>query len=55
MHALGWSIDMAVDYMMEHSASSKENIIGEVNRYIDLIHIQWVIGENCLEANFMIH
>ena len=35
MHALGWSIDMAVDYMMEHSAASRDNIVGEVNRYDD--------------------
>lgn len=34
MHALGWTIDMAVDYMMEHSAASRDNIVGEVNRYV---------------------
>jgi len=34
MHALGWSIEQAVQYMMDHSAASKENIVGEVNRYV---------------------
>lgn len=34
MHALGWSIDQAVQYMIDHSAASKENIVGEVNRYV---------------------
>eukprot|EP00092_Neocalanus_flemingeri_P033659 GFUD01036590.1.p1 GENE.GFUD01036590.1~~GFUD01036590.1.p1 ORF type:complete len:569 (-),score=216.01 GFUD01036590.1:72-1778(-) len=34
MHALGWSMEQAVEYMMEHSAASKENIVGEVNRYV---------------------
>jgi len=34
MHALGWSQEQAVSYMLEHSAASRENIEGEVNRYI---------------------
>jgi len=34
MHALGWSRDQAVQYMMEHTAASKENIVGEVDRYV---------------------
>jgi len=34
MHAMGWSMDQAVQYMMDHSAASKENIVGEVNRYV---------------------
>jgi len=34
MHAMGWSMEQAVQYMMEHSAASKENIVGEVNRYV---------------------
>eukprot|EP00092_Neocalanus_flemingeri_P025835 GFUD01028002.1.p1 GENE.GFUD01028002.1~~GFUD01028002.1.p1 ORF type:complete len:569 (-),score=195.27 GFUD01028002.1:15-1721(-) len=34
MHAMGWSMEQAVEYMMEHSAASKENIVGEVNRYV---------------------
>ena len=39
MHALGWTIDMAVDYMMEHSAASRDNIVGEVNRYDDFVDL----------------
>eukprot|EP00092_Neocalanus_flemingeri_P033658 GFUD01036589.1.p1 GENE.GFUD01036589.1~~GFUD01036589.1.p1 ORF type:complete len:569 (-),score=198.07 GFUD01036589.1:57-1763(-) len=34
MHAMGWSMEQAVQYMTEHSAASKENIVGEVNRYV---------------------
>lgn len=34
MHALGWSQEQAVTYMLEHSAASRENIEGEVNRYV---------------------
>jgi len=34
MHALGWSMEQAVQYMMDHSAASKENIVGEVDRYV---------------------
>ena len=26
MHALGWSMDQAVDFMLDHSAASRENI-----------------------------
>merc|ERR1719500_1047575 len=29
MHALGWSREEAVDYMLAHTAASKENILGE--------------------------
>jgi len=34
MHALGWTRDQAISYMLEHTAASKENIEGEVDRYI---------------------
>ena len=34
MHALGWSMEQAVDYMLEHSAASRENVEGEVRRYV---------------------
>ena len=34
MHALGWSRDQAVQYMLDHTAASKENIVGEVDRYV---------------------
>lgn len=34
MHALGWSREEAVDYMLAHTAASKENIVGEVDRYV---------------------
>ena len=34
MHAMGWSMERAVDYMMEHSAASRDNVEGEVQRYV---------------------
>ena len=34
MHALGWTMEQAVDYMLDHSAASRENIEGEVRRYV---------------------
>ena len=34
MHAMGWTMEQAVQYMMDLSAASKENIVGEVNRYV---------------------
>jgi len=34
MHALGWSREQAVAYMLEHTAASRGNIEGEVDRYI---------------------
>ena len=34
MHAMGWSMERAVDYMMEHSAASRDNVTGEVQRYV---------------------
>ena len=34
MHAMNWSMEQAVDYMMEHSAASRENVEGEVTRYV---------------------
>jgi len=34
MHALGWSKQQAIDYMMVHTASSEEDVISEINRYI---------------------
>jgi len=34
MHALNWTRDMAVQFMLDHSSASKENIVGEVNRYV---------------------
>ncbi len=34
MHALGWSRQQAIDYMLENSALSEANIISEVDRYI---------------------
>jgi uncharacterized protein (DUF885 family) len=30
MHALGWSREKAVQYMLEHTAASEANIRGEV-------------------------
>jgi len=34
MHAMGWSRDRAVSYMLEHSALTRKNIENEVDRYI---------------------
>jgi uncharacterized protein (DUF885 family) len=34
MHALGWSRQQAIDYMLEHTSSTELNIINEVDRYI---------------------
>lgn len=34
MHALGWSREKAVEYMMTHSAASEENVKSEVDRYV---------------------
>ena len=36
MHALGWSRQQAVDYMLEHTAASRENIVGEVDRSVEV-------------------
>jgi uncharacterized protein (DUF885 family) len=34
MHAMGWSRDQAINYMMENTALAKNNIVNEVDRYI---------------------
>lgn len=34
MHALGWSRQQAIDYLVENTASSEEDIISEIDRYI---------------------
>ena len=34
MHALGWSRERAIDFMLEHSALAPNNIANEVDRYI---------------------
>ncbi len=34
MHALGWSRDKAIAYMVEHSALAENNIVNEVDRYV---------------------
>jgi len=34
MHSLGWSRDMAVQYMVNHTVESSENIEQEIDRYI---------------------
>ena len=34
MHALGWSIAQAVDFMVAHSALARNNIVNEVDRYL---------------------
>ncbi|XP_045130030.1 uncharacterized protein LOC123515488 isoform X2 [Portunus trituberculatus] len=34
MHALGWSRDMAVAFLMNHTALSDSSIQGQINRYI---------------------
>ncbi|MDG6987812.1 MAG: DUF885 domain-containing protein [Nitrososphaerota archaeon] len=34
MHAMGWSRDRAIQFMMENTALAKNNIVNEVDRYI---------------------
>jgi uncharacterized protein (DUF885 family) len=34
MHALGWSRDRAIAFMVEHTALAENNIVNEVDRYI---------------------
>ena len=34
MHALGWSRDRAISFMVEHTALAENNIVNEVDRYI---------------------
>ena len=34
MHALGWSRDEAIAFMLEHTALAPDNIANEVDRYI---------------------
>ena len=34
MHAMGWTRQRAIDYMLEHTALAPNNIVNEVDRYI---------------------
>jgi uncharacterized protein (DUF885 family) len=34
MHAMGWSRQQAIDYMLAHTALAENNIANEVDRYI---------------------
>jgi uncharacterized protein (DUF885 family) len=34
LHAMGWSIPQAVDFMIAHSALAENNIVNEVDRYL---------------------
>lgn len=34
MHAMGWSRDRAIDYMLDNSALTEQNVTSEVDRYI---------------------
>jgi uncharacterized protein (DUF885 family) len=34
IHALGWSRQRAIDYMLEHTGESPANVVNEVDRYI---------------------
>ena len=34
MHALGWTRERAIDFMLEHTALAPNNIANEVDRYI---------------------
>jgi uncharacterized protein (DUF885 family) len=34
MHALGWSREQAVEFMWTHTATTRANVVNEVNRYI---------------------
>ena len=34
MHALGWSRDRAIQYMLDNTAESRESVVAEIDRYI---------------------
>ena len=34
IHALGWTRQQAIDYMLAHTAEAKDDIVSEVDRYI---------------------
>ena len=34
MHAMGWTRQQAIDFMLEHTALAPNNIVNEVDRYI---------------------
>jgi uncharacterized protein (DUF885 family) len=34
MHALGWSREQAIEYMLAHSPLSRRTVTGEIDRYI---------------------
>jgi uncharacterized protein (DUF885 family) len=34
MHAFGWSRERAIDFMWSHTATTRANVVNEVNRYI---------------------
>ena len=34
MHAMGWTRERAIDFMLEHTALAPNNIVNEVDRYI---------------------
>jgi uncharacterized protein (DUF885 family) len=34
LHALGWTRDQAIDFMLEHTALAENNIVNEVDRYL---------------------
>ncbi len=36
MHAMGWTRDRAIDFMLEHTALAPNNIVNEVDRYISM-------------------
>jgi uncharacterized protein (DUF885 family) len=36
MHAMGWTRDRAIDFMLEHTALAPNNVVNEVDRYIVL-------------------
>ena len=36
LHAMGWSRDKAVNYMLENTALSRESVEAEIDRYITI-------------------
>jgi uncharacterized protein (DUF885 family) len=34
MHALGWTRQQAIEYMLDHTALAENNIVNEVDRYL---------------------
>jgi uncharacterized protein (DUF885 family) len=34
LHTMGWTRDQAIDYMLAHTAETKDDVVSEIDRYI---------------------